>query len=186
MSILKIARMGHPVLRRVAAPIPPEEIRGPEVQRLIRDMLETMVEYNGVGLAAPQVHVSQRLILCAGEEDEDGRMRVRVLINPELTPTTEEKFGMYEGCLSLPGLRGYVERPAGVAVKAYDEKGEEVALQLNGFPAVVTQHECDHLDGVLYVDRLKDTRLLAYEDEAARFLPLDDFNREQFAKEGAE
>ena len=149
-------------------------------------MHETLYEYQGVGLAAPQVHVSQRLILCAGEEDEDGRMRVRVLINPELTPTTEEKFGMYEGCLSLPGLRGYVERPAGVAVKAYDEKGEEVALQLNGFPAVVTQHECDHLDGVLYVDRLKDTRLLAYEDEAARFLPLDDFNREQFAKEGAE
>jgi peptide deformylase len=184
MSILKIARMGHPVLRKRAEPIPPEEIRGPEVQRLIRDMLETMVEYNGVGLAAPQVHVSRRLVLCGGEDDSEGRMRLRVLINPQLTPTTEQTFGMYEGCLSLPGLRGYVERPAGVEVKAYDEKGEAIELALKGFPAVVVQHECDHLDGVLYVDRLKDTKLLAFEDEAARFLPVDQFNREQLPEEG--
>jgi len=174
MSILKIARMGHPVLRQKAKPIDPKQITGAEIQRLIRDMLETMVEYNGVGLAAPQVHVPLRLVICGGEEDEEGRAKLRALINPELTPTTEELYGMFEGCLSLPGMRGYVERPAAISVNAYNEKGEEVAFDLEGFPAVVIQHECDHLDGVLYVDRLKDTKLLAFEEEAARYLPLDE------------
>lgn len=170
MSILKVARMGHPVLRQVAAPIDPKDITGPEVQRLIRDMLETMLEYSGVGLAAPQVHVPRRLVLCGGGEDEDGKLTVRVLINPEITPTTEQMAGMWEGCLSVPGMRGYVERPAAVDVKAFNEKGERVELSLRGFPAVVVQHECDHLDGTLYVDRLKDSRLFAYEEEAERFL----------------
>jgi peptide deformylase len=177
MSILKIARMGHPVLRRKASPIDPAQITGPEVQRLIRDMLETMIEYNGVGLAAPQVHVPLRLVICGGQEDEEGRMQMRVLINPEVTATTTELFGMYEGCLSLPGLRGYVERPAAVSVKAYNEKGEHVDFALDGFPAVVIQHECDHLDGILYVDRLKDTKLLAYEEEAGRFLPIEEMDQ---------
>lgn len=174
MSILKIARMGHPVLRQPAAPIDPGEITGPEIQRLIRDVLETLVEYSGVGLAAPQVHVPRRLVICGGEEDEEGKIKLRVLINPELTPTTDELYGMFEGCLSLPGLRGYVERPAGVSIKAYNEKGEEVTCELSDFPAVVAQHECDHLDGVLYVDRMTDIRLLAFEDEAQRYLPLDE------------
>lgn len=170
MSILKVARLGHPVLRQVAAPIDPKDITGPEVQRLIRDMLETMLEYNGVGLAAPQVHVPRRLVLCGGGEDENGKLTMRVLINPEITPTTEETAGMWEGCLSVPGMRGYVERPAAVDVKAFNEKGERIELSLSGFPAVVVQHECDHLDGKLYVDRLKDSRLFAYEEEAERFL----------------
>jgi peptide deformylase len=185
MSILKIARMGHPILRQQAKPIDPQEITGPEVQLLIRDMLETLVEYNGVGLAAPQVHVSRRLVICAGEEDEEGRMQVRVLINPKLTPTTEETFGMYEGCLSLPGLRGYVERPAAVTVEAFNEKGEQVTYELSGFPAAVIQHECDHLDGVLYVDRLQDTKLFAYEEEAGRFLPVDHMGAAAEVEEGA-
>jgi peptide deformylase len=170
MSILKVARMGHPVLRQPAAPINPKDITGPEVQRLIRDMLETMLEYNGVGLAAPQVHVPRRLVLCGGGEDEDGKLIMRVLINPEIEPTTEQTAGMWEGCLSVPGMRGYVERPSAVDVKAFNEKGERVELALSGFPAVVVQHECDHLDGTLYVDRLKDSRLFAYEEEAERFL----------------
>lgn len=174
MSILKIARMGHPVLRRKAEAIDPQQIAGPEIQRLIRDMLETMLEYNGVGLAAPQVHASVRLVLAGDERDEDGKMKIRVLINPVVTPTSEKTSGMFEGCLSIPGLRGYVERPDAVRIEAYDEKGRKVKYDLSGFPAIVAQHECDHLDGVLYVDRLKDTRLLAYEEEAARFLPLDE------------
>jgi peptide deformylase len=174
MSILKIARMGHPVLRKTAEPIPPEQIKEPETQQLIRDMLATMVEYAGVGLAAPQVHVSRRLVLCAGEEDAEGRMKIRVLINPEIEPTTDKTFGMYEGCLSIPGLRGWVERPAAIRVRAYDAQGEQISLELEGFSAVVTQHECDHLDGILYPDRMKDIRLLAYEEEAQRFLPLDE------------
>jgi peptide deformylase len=185
MSILKIARMGHPVLRQKAKPIDPERITSPEIQGLIRDMIETMIEYHGVGLAAPQIHTSLRLVLAGGEEDAEGRMKVRVLINPEITPVTDELFGMYEGCLSLPGLRGYVERPAAVSIKAFDEKGQPFSLDISGFPAVVIQHECDHLDGILYVDKLKDTKLLAFEDEASRFLPVDQYNQPHYSEEEA-
>ncbi len=172
MAILKIARMGHPVLRRVADPIDPAEITGPEIQALIRDMFETMAEYNGVGLAAPQVHVSKRLALVGGEEDDDGNPLIEVVINPEITPTSDELFGMYEGCLSIPGLRGWVERPVAIHAVYWNGKGERVERDLDGFPAVVMQHECDHLDGVLFVDRMKDLRKLAYEEEAERFLPV--------------
>ena len=173
MAILKVDRMGHPVLRQKCEPIEPAKITGPEVQRLIRDMFETMVEYNGIGLAAPQVHQPVRLLIAGGEADEDGRTRFRVLINPEVTVLDDaDRLGMYEGCLSVPGMRGWVERPAAVRVEAWDEKGEKVDFSLEGFPAVVIQHECDHLDGVLYVDRIEDTTKFAYEEEAERYLDL--------------
>ncbi len=172
MAILKVARMGHPVLRRVAEPVDTAAITGPEIQGLIRDMFETMREYNGVGLAAPQVHVSRRLALVGGEEDDEGHPLVEVVINPEITPTTDELFGMYEGCLSIPGLRGWVERPAAVRAVYWNAEGERIERELEGFPAVVMQHECDHLDGVLFVDRMKNLRKLAFEEEAERFLPV--------------
>ena len=173
MAILKVARMGHPVLRRVADPIPPEEIVGAEVQQLIRDMLETMREYVGVGLAAPQVHVSKQLALVGGDLDEDDEPIVNVVINPEITLTTDKLYGMYEGCLSVPGFRGWVERPAAVHVVYYDMDGDRVERDLDGYAAVVMQHECDHLKGVLYLDRIKDMRKLAFEEEAERYLPLE-------------
>jgi peptide deformylase len=173
MAILKVARMGHPVLREKCKPIDPAKITGPEVQRLIRDMLETMIEYNGVGLAAPQVYTPVRLLIAGGDETEEGRPRLRVFINPEIEVLDDESLlGMYEGCLSIPGLRGYVERPASIRVKGYDEKGEPVDLQLEGFPAIVMQHEADHLDGVLYVDRLTDPTKLGFEAEVQRFHDL--------------
>ncbi len=175
MAILKVARMGHPVLRQKCQPIDPAKITDPAVQGLIRDMFETMGEYNGVGLAAPQVHQPVRLVIAGGETDEDGRPEFRVLINPEITVLDDaDRLGMYEGCLSLPGMRGWVERPAMVEVKAYDEKGERIEFALEGFPAVVLQHECDHLDGVLYIDRIEDMTRFAYEEEAERFLDLAD------------
>jgi peptide deformylase len=171
MAILKVARMGHPVLRQKCETIAPEQITGPEVQRLIRDMFETMVEYNGVGLAAPQVHQPVRLLIAGGEVDEEGRGRYRILINPEITVLDEDdRLGMYEGCLSVPGMRGWVERPAAIQVTAWNEKGEKIDFSLEGFPAVVIQHECDHLDGILYVDRIEDTTKFAYEEEAERYL----------------
>jgi len=173
MAILKVARMGHPVLRQKCETIDPARITGPEVQRLIRDMFETMAEYNGVGLAAPQVHHPVRLLIAGGDTDEEGRGRYRILINPEITVLDEDdRLGMYEGCLSVPGMRGWVERPAAIKVTAWNEKGEKVDLSLEGFPAVVMQHECDHLDGILYVDRIEDTTKFAYEEEAERFLDL--------------
>ncbi len=156
MSILKVARMGHPVLRQKCETIDPKTITGPEVQRLIRDMFDTMAEYNGVGLAAPRVHEPVRLVIAGGEADEEGRPVFRILINPEITVLNEEEqLGMFEGCLSVPGMRGWVERPAIISVKAYNEKGQLEEFNLEGFPAVVMQHECDHLDGILYVDRIR-------------------------------
>ena len=179
MAILKVARMGHPVLRLQCRPIDPDQITGPEVQRLIRDMFETMAEYNGVGLAAPQVHNPVRLVIAGGEAGQDGRPRFRVLINPEITVLDPDTvLGMYEGCLSVPGLRGWVERPARIKVKAYNEKGQREEFVLEEFPAVVTQHECDHLDGVLYVDRITDTGEFAFEDEAERFLEPEDLEQD--------
>ena len=175
MAILKVARMGHPVLRQKCETIDPDTITGPEVQGLIRDMFETMVEYNGVGLAAPQVHQPVRLLIAGGEVDDEGRNNFRVLINPEITVLDEnDRLGMYEGCLSVPGMRGWVERPASIKITAWNEKGEKNEFSLEGFPAVVIQHECDHLDGILYVDRIEDTTKFAFEDEAQRFLDLGD------------
>jgi len=171
MAILKVARMGHPVLRQKCETIDPDKITGPEVQRLIRDMLETMVEYSGVGLAAPQVHHPVRLLIAGGEVDDEGRNHYRVLINPEITVLDEDdRLGMYEGCLSVPGMRGWVERPTSIKIAAWNEKGEKIDFALEGFPAVVIQHECDHLDGILYVDRIEDMTKFAFEQEAERFL----------------
>jgi len=182
MAILKVARMGHPVLRQKCEPIVPEKITGPEVQRLIRDMFETMVEYNGVGLAAPQVHQPVRLLIAGGEEDGEGRPRFRIMINPVVTVLDESSsLGIYEGCLSVPGMRGWVERPDAIRIEAWNEKGEKLDFTLEGFPAVVMQHECDHLDGILYVDRIEDMTRFAYEEEANRFLDLagDDLEEEE-------
>jgi len=180
MAILKIARMGHPVLREQCKPIDPAGITGPEVQRLIRDMLETMFEYNGVGLAAPQVYTPVRLLIAGGEVDDEGRQRLRVLINPQITVLDEEyREGMYEGCLSIPGLRGYVERPAHIRVEALDQQGRKVDLELKGFPAIVMQHEYDHLEGVLYVDRIEDPGKLGFEEEIQRHHDLGRLDDDQ-------
>ena len=171
MSILKVARLGHPVLRQKCETIDPKTITGPQVQGLIRDMFETMAEYNGVGLAAPQVHQPVRLVIAGGDEDEEGNPVFRILINPEITVLNEEEqLGMFEGCLSVPGMRGWVERPDSISVKAYDEKGQLEEFTLEGFAAVVMQHECDHLDGVLYVDRIEDMTRFAFDEEATRYL----------------
>ena len=164
MSILKVAKMGNPVLRRIAEPIPPEHISSPAVQQLIQNMLDTVLEYDGVGLAAPQVHESVRLVLLCLDPEEG----FEVWINPVLTPTTDEELITTEGCLSVPGLRGDVSRPCGIKVEAYDHQGQFFERHLEGFPAVVAQHECDHLDGVLYVDKV-DTQSLSFLEEFRRY-----------------
>lgn len=164
MAILKVAKMGNPVLRKISQPIPPDQISSPAVQRLIQDMLDTVLEYDGVGLAAPQVHESVRLVLLCLDPDEG----FEVWINPILTPTTDQELSTTEGCLSVPGLRGEVSRPCGIKVEAYDHQGQFFERQLEGFPAVVAQHECDHLDGVLYVDKV-DTKTLSFLEEFRRY-----------------
>jgi peptide deformylase len=166
MSILKIARMGHPVLRQVAQPIAPEDISSLPIQQLIEDMLATVLDADGAGLAAPQVHVSLRLVLLSLDEIEG----FQVWINPILTPMSEDHMLTYEGCLSVEGLRGAVARPARVRVQALDRHGGAIDMELDGFSAVVAQHECDHLDGILYIDRLEPGTLM-FLDEYRRFGP---------------
>jgi len=177
MAILKVARMGHPVLRKPASPIPPEEIGSPQVQQLIEDMLDTCEEYEGIGLAAPQVHFSVQLVIL--EVDDSGPT---VWINPVLTPLTDELVYTFEGCLSVPGLRGLVGRPASVRVEALSATGEPIELELHGFPAVVAQHECDHLSGEIYVDKVV-PRTLTFLEEHRRFA---DWEPEDEADEGEE
>ena len=167
MAILKVAQMGHPVLRQIALAIHPEHITADPVQALIQDMLDTLEDYDGLGLAAPQVHYSVRLVLLAvGGE-------LRVAINPEITPLTDETIRTYEGCLSVEGMRAAVDRAARVRLRAWDERGSLQELELEDMDAVVVQHECDHLDGVLYIDRC-DTRTLAFLPEYRRYGPLDE------------
>jgi len=172
MAILKVAHMGNPVLRRVADAIPEAAIRTPAIQNFIRDLMETVAEYDGLGLAAPQVHRSIRLVaLCV-----DPEAGFEIWINPVLTPMGDEQTTTTEGCLSVPDIRGDVTRPCQVHVQGLDQNGEVFESLLEGFPAVVAQHECDHLDGVLYVDKV-DTRTLAFLPEFRRY--AEDFPTEE-------
>lgn len=176
MAILKVAQLGHPILRKVARDLTPDEIRSTEVRQLVQDMLETMTEYGGVGLAAPQVHHSVRIALVEIESDnpryqigEDDAVPVTVLFNARVTVLDDAPFGFWEGCLSVHGLRGYVERPSKVRVDYLDHDAKPQVIEAEGFPAVVLQHELDHLDGVLYVDKLVDSKQFAFVDEFARY-----------------
>jgi len=174
-QLLKIARMGHPVLREKAIAVDPAEIASPQFQDFIDSMQATMLEYEGVGLAAPQVHVSRRVVVFhegAGLVDENDEP-ITALINPEVTPIGDEEASMWEGCLSVPGLRGRVTRPAAIHLRALDRTGRLIELELEEFDAVVAQHECDHLEGILYVDRLDSPQQLSFEKEFARFLQED-------------
>ncbi|HXH05302.1 MAG TPA: peptide deformylase [Vicinamibacterales bacterium] len=174
MAILKVARLGHPVLRRRAEPVPQAEIRSDRIQRLIDDMFETMEEYAGIGLAAPQVHVGLRIFVAgydrgpALQESEADVPRV-ALVNPELVVEDPAEIEDWEGCLSIPDLRGRVPRARRVVVRAFDRRGRRVELAAAGFAARVFQHEIDHLDGVLFLDRMRSLETLAFLDEFSRF-----------------
>ena len=166
MAILKVARLGHPVLRQAAASVPPKDIRSPEIQRLIDDMVETMREYNGAGLAANQVHVLRQI--CVIEVNGNPRypdvtnIPLTVLINPAVTPLTTEMDEDWEGCLSVPDMRGRVPRYTAVRLEAYDRAGGKINVVAKEFFARVIQHETDHLNGIVYVDRMKDLSTLTH------------------------
>ena len=166
MAILKVARLGHPVLRKVAAPVPVKEIRSAEIQRLIDDMVETMREHNGAGLAANQVHVPKQLCVIEVSGNprypEAPRIPLTVLINPVVTPLTTEMEEDWEGCLSIPDLRGMVPRYTAVRLEAYDRSGAKLDVVAKEFFARVIQHETDHLSGIVYVDRMKDLSTLTH------------------------
>jgi peptide deformylase len=175
MSILKVARMGHPVLRQKARAIDRSQIRNPVVQKLIDDMIETMVEYHGVGLAAPQVHEDLRLFVANLDHDEAGESASKpiAIINPEITPVGSEIDEDWEGCLSIPDIRGRVPRAAEITLRAWDRDGERLELHARHYPARVIQHETDHLDGILFFDRMRSFDSLTFLDEYSRFWVKD-------------
>jgi peptide deformylase len=178
MAILKIARMGHPVLNETAQPV--SDPSAPEIARLVKDMVETMVDANGAGLAAPQVHVPLRLVIfqapderadpdLAEDERFDHTAPLTVLINPEITILAPETEGGWEGCLSVPGLRGWVERPAHIRYSGLGLDGKAITREARGFHARVVQHEVDHLDGRLYPSRMDGLTKLIFESEIRHF-----------------
>ena len=169
MSILKVARMGHPVLRAKARTIDKNEIKMPGLQAFIDDMIETMQEYSGVGLAAPQVHQSLRIFIALLDAEGNGDGDPIALINPEITVVGTEKVEGWEGCLSIPDIRGRVPRAQQIVLSALDRTGKRMELNLKDFPARVVQHETDHLDGVLFFDRMKSLESLTYLDEYSRY-----------------
>lgn len=177
MSILKVARMGHPVLRAKARPVDKADLKGVAVQRLIDDMIDTMVEYHGVGLAAPQVHEGLRIFVASLNIDEDeGRdsdPEPIALINPEITVVGDDVVEEWEGCLSIPDVRGRVPRAREIRLRALDRSGGRLELRAHDFSARVIQHETDHLDGVLFFDRMRSFETLTFLDEYSRYWAKD-------------
>jgi len=176
MAILKIARMGHPVLRGAAAPV--VDPTAPEIARLVADMVETMADAQGAGLAAPQVHVPLRVVIfhAPSHRDENATESVpmTVLINPEIEPIGPETGTDWEGCLSVPGLTGLVSRWENIRYSAYTPTGEWIERTASGFHARVVQHECDHLDGILYPQRMTDLGTLMFREELRHYMEESD------------
>lgn len=181
MAILKVARMGHPILRQVARDLTPKEIGSPEIKRLVQDMIETMQEYGGIGLAAPQVHQPLQIALIGYEEenerypDSGEGQPLTLLFNPKITVLDSTEQGFWEGCLSVPDLRGLVHRPRKIKIDYLDEKAKPQEIIAEDFKATVYQHELDHLQGVLYIDRVRDRTKLSFIDEYQKYwVPSED------------
>jgi peptide deformylase len=167
--------MGHPTLRQRSRDLTEAELASPEIRVLVDDMIDTLHDYGGIGLAAPQVNEPYRLAIIEipGGHTRYGdipAMPLRVFANPQIEVLDPATAGYWEGCLSVPGLRGYVERPQHIRVSALDLEGTPVTLTLEGFPATVFQHEFDHLDGKLYIDHIEDTTKLVFEEEFLRYV----------------
>ena len=166
MAVRRVLKMGDPLLYRKAEPV--KGFNTPELDALVADMFDTMAALNGAGLAAPQIGVSQRVVIFSVESNprypDVEHVPTTVLINPILTPIGDEMEEGWEGCLSVPGLRGLVARHRSLRYTGFDQHGTPIDRTVSGFHARVVQHECDHLDGILYPMRLRDIRLLGFED----------------------
>jgi peptide deformylase len=169
MAIRPILRIGDPRLREVATPV--AEFDTPELNELVEDMFDTMEAADGTGLAATQIGELQRVMIFAVDENsrypEADPVPTTVLVNPEFSVVSDEIDGFWEGCLSIPGMRGYVERRARIKYTGFDQFGMRIEREAEGFHAVVFQHEYDHLDGILYTDRLVDPKMFGFVDELA-------------------
>ena len=176
MAIRPIVRLGHPALRIPAEPVDLAELAGPEMQTLIDDMCETMLESDGVGLAAPQLGFSLQLFVYLAiepDQDEDHEPEQKVLVNPALEPVSGELVYDWEGCLSILDLRGLVPRHPAVKIHGFDRDGNKVSCTAEGYEARIVQHEYDHLNGIVFLDRMRDLRSLAFGDEWEQYMTAD-------------
>lgn len=166
MTVRRVLKMGDPLLLQVAQPV--MTFNTPELHDLVRDMFDTMAALNGAGLAAPQIGVSQRVVIFGVQANprypNAEPVPTTVLINPEIEILTDETDDAWEGCLSVPGMRGLVSRYTRLRYRGFDQHENPIEREAHGFHARVVQHECDHLDGILYPMRLKDMRLFGYEE----------------------
>ncbi|MBI4597076.1 MAG: peptide deformylase [Candidatus Omnitrophica bacterium] len=173
MSILKVARLGHPVIRMPSEAVPKESITSAQTQRLIDDMIETMRDYDGVGLAAPQVYVNRQIAVIEVADNRrypgEGKIPLTVLINPKILNASRKQLVDWEGCLSVHELRGQVPRAESLEVEAYNRKGERARFSTHGFFARVIQHECDHLAGKVFLDRMPNLATLTHMQELVRY-----------------
>lgn len=173
MAILKVTRMGHPVLRTPAQEVSKRELTLPQTQQLIDDMIQTMQDHDGIGLAAPQVHVGKQICIVEIPEDNSSGLQhvpLTVIVNPKVTnDAPSNHIKMWEGCLSIPGLRGQVVRTAKLTMSFWDRKGKERQLKATGYLAGVIQHEVDHLAGILFPDRMDSLATLSFSEEWSRY-----------------
>ena len=174
MAVKNILRMGHPILRKKSEPVCITDMGSVKIQNLITDLSDTLEASGGIGLAAPQIGELVRVVIVKIPEGSSSYgelegLPLTVFINPIITPVGQERKSHWEGCLSVPGLRGLVSRPQNIQLNYYDTSENETCLEVEGFLSTVLQHECDHLDGTLYLDRLSDTKDLSYEEEFLDF-----------------
>lgn len=170
MTVKTVLKMGHPVLRQIAEPV--IEFNTPALDALVEDMFETMRSLNGAGLAAPQIGVSQRVVIFSVQSNprypDVEVVPKTILINPEIAPARQLMDEEWEGCLSVPGLRGRVPRFTEISYRGFDAQGNFFERDVSGFHARVVQHEVDHLDGILYPQRMQDLQSLCFEEELSR------------------
>lgn len=165
MAIRRTAKMGNPILRMRSEEVPVDLINSSDVQTLIRDLVETMREYQGVGLAAPQVHENLRIFVAEVPKEVD----LKIVVNPSLSILKKDTITTWEGCLSIPSIRGQVRRPSLVKVDGFDQYGNEIEFEANNFLSAIVQHESDHLDGVLFLDRMDGFKSLSFVEEYVRY-----------------
>ena len=168
MSILKISRLGHPILLQKTEPV--VNFKTKEIENIIHNMTETMLDAKGIGLAAPQVYINKQIIIFrVPEEDEDDNIKITALINPKITNISKETNNQWEGCLSIPGMLGLVKRFSKIKYEGYDMSGNLISREAEGLHARVVQHEFDHLMGILYTNRLADKNAYGFVEEIEDF-----------------
>ena len=177
MSILKIAKLGHPILLKKANEV--KEIGSEKIKRIVYDMSETMLDTKGVGLSAPQIHINSRIIIFQNPDFQNNETKIEItaLINPIVENISEETNDSWEGCLSIPGMVGLVKRYSKIKYSGYDLQGKTITKEASDLHARIVQHELDHLNGILYTNRLAHKDAFGFENEIDKYWKKNDKNK---------